>query len=188
MRPIPTTYPDRFRAGDSVKWTESNSDFPPSEWDLTYELRGLADISIEANVDGAAHVFALTPGETALFTPGVYHFAAIATKGEPETEDYERQTIRTGHITVLPDPAAAGAGVEALTHEERVLKALLAAYEGNADADISAYTIAGVSVTKMSRERLSQEIDRYRALVRKQKRARRKARGARFNSTVKGVF
>ena len=90
------------------------------------------------------------------------------------TSDSARVAISSGTFTVKPDPATAG---DVRSHAVKVLAALEALIEGRATADVSSYSIAGRSLTKLSVDELTKWRAYYRREVRRERDAANAAAG-----------
>jgi hypothetical protein len=99
---IPTIEPTRFRAGDTVSWSKSLSDYPASDsWVLHYRfINSTSKIDITAAADGSDHLVSVSAADSAAYRAGDYTWTSWVTK------DAERYTIAGGRVTILPDLAA----------------------------------------------------------------------------------
>ena len=166
---IPTTEPTEIRAGDSVKWTRSLSDYPASTWTLSYALRGPGEIDITASADGDDHSVSELPATTAGWTEGIYNWVAKVTDG---TDTY---TIDEGTVEILEDLAAVTGAYDGRSHAKKVLDAIEAVIEGRASQDQMSYTIAGRSLARTPIPDLLKLRDRYRAEYAQEGRAEKAA-------------
>lgn len=134
--------PRSFAAGTTVSYRRSYGEFPASAWDLKLHLRGPTTLDVTATEDGNAFVLTLTAANTATLAPGGYRWSERVTKG---TETHE---VARGRVSVLVDLSTAEPK-DSLTFEERLLPLLEAALEGRAKRDLDAYSVGGLSVSKM---------------------------------------
>ena len=68
------------------------------------------------------------------------------------TSDAQRKVIDRGHFTVVPDLDVNAS--DPRSHSEIMLAKIESLLEGKADADVSSYSIAGRSLTKMTFQEL----------------------------------
>ena len=76
----PKSYePEKLTAGVTWKWKKTISDYPASEWTLTYYLRkdGATATSFSATADGDTHLVTIAAATTAGYAAGVYDFISI---------------------------------------------------------------------------------------------------------------
>lgn len=140
-----TAMPSVLRAGDTLVYRRSLSDYPASGgWTLKATLAGASAITVTAVADGDTHVVTFTAVETGALTAGLYQFLERVEKGA------EKYTVADGEASVLPNVATAAAGALADVDE-----ALLADIEAElrrraGEGAVDAYTIANRSVQRMS--------------------------------------
>jgi len=98
-----TTEPQSLRAGDTVAWTKSLSDYPASDsWVLTYTLiNASTKITITASASGADHLVSVSAATSAGWTPGVYSWMGRVAKSG------ESYTVASGTLEILRNLAAA---------------------------------------------------------------------------------
>ena len=137
--------PEKLTSGVTWKWKKTISDYPASEWTLSYYLRkdGIAISTFNATADGDTFEATVTAGFSALFAAGVYDFIGIVTKGS------EKYVVFDGIVEVLPNPTASAA-YDPRTHARRVLDLIEAAMENRIPNGLENYTIAGRSLSKIS--------------------------------------
>jgi hypothetical protein len=80
--------PEKLTAGVTWKWKKTISDYPASEWALTYYLRksGVTATSFSAAADGDSYLVTVAAATTAAYASGVYDFIGWVIKG---TEKFE---------------------------------------------------------------------------------------------------
>lgn len=84
---------------------------------------------------------------------------------------FGKTTVDRGTLTVLPDPAAAGASYDPRSHARKVLDALEAAIEGRASkTDLETTFTDGRSIKRLSHKELLDMRDAYAAKVRAEER------------------
>ena len=77
----PKSYePEKVTAGVTWKWKKTFSDYPASEWTLTYYLRknGATATSFNATADGDTHLVTVAAATTAAYASGIYDFIGWA--------------------------------------------------------------------------------------------------------------
>ena len=157
MPDIPTSAPQSATAGDSLVWVQRAGEYTPADgWALTVAFAG-RDLSVAAVTVGGEHQVTITAAQTAALGAGAWPWIARATKGA------ERVTVASGTLTLAADPL--GAQASATTHAERMLAAIESVIEGRATSDLSSYSVAGRSLTKLSPAELAQWRNYYRAEV-----------------------
>jgi hypothetical protein len=114
--------PEKLTAGVTWKWKKTLSDYPASEWTLTYYLRkdGATATSFSATADGDTHLVTIAAATTAAYASGIYDFVGWAIKG---TEKYE---VFNASIEVLPNPTNASA-YNLRSHARKVMELIEAA-------------------------------------------------------------
>lgn len=158
---VPTIEPTTLTAGDTWTWERTLADYPAPTWVLSYRLLSQAgEIAISASADGSDHLVSVAKATTAAYKAGLYKWFASVTDGT------SRYQVGAGLVTVLPDPAAAGAGFDPRSHARRVLEAIEAVIEGRATKDQEEYSIGSRSLKRTPIAELLELRDRYRAEVR----------------------
>lgn len=179
---VPTVWPSSITAGNTVKFTVENSDFPPSTWTLTYTLVSSAasyDVTATDNGDGS-HLFSANSSVTTTWAEGHYSFFISASDGA------DRYTVAQGSIDVLPNPESGA--YDPRSHAKKVLDSLDALLEGKATKDQESYSINGRSISRMSIEDLIMWRDRYKALYAQEQQAERVAAGLGSSRKIKVRF
>jgi len=156
--------PGEVTSGDSVDVVlpDLSASYPVGDFTLQVimKLGAAAAITVDlADVDGSH-------GGTLGFADavaGTYAYAIKATR----VADAAVRTVQNGSLQVLPDPASQ----DVRTHAEKVLEAIEALIEGRATKDVSSYSIAGRSLTRMSPDELVKWRSHYRNEVAKQRNA-----------------
>lgn len=162
---IPTREPTKVVAGDTVQWTRDLSDYPASEYTLTYALvNASGQITITASADGDTHAVS---EDTSDWDAGTYRWQSYVTK------DSVRTTLETGTIEVKTDFASATSGYDDRSHVKKTLDALEAVIAGKATKDQLSSSVAGVSVSRLSPDELIRWRDLYKAEWNREKQAER---------------
>lgn len=167
--------PLRLVSGDSISWRRLLADYRADDgWSLHYRLLSPdTAISIDAAQNGTGHLVTLTATTTGGYVPGRYDWTAYVTKGA------DRVTIGTGVLTIAPDPTALQLQ-DGRTQAERILAALMAAYEGyctNGQGTVAEYEIVGRRMKFRSSAEILEQIQYWRLQVANEQTAARIARG-----------
>lgn len=174
--------PSQIRAGDSVAWSETLTDYPASAgWVLKYRIlyrsgSGTA-IAFEATADGDDHAVALAAATTAAYAAGAATLVRYVEKG------VDKVTLGTQAIEILPDVTVA-ATLDTRTQNERALadaEAALADHLESGRAHVQSYTIAGRTMAFRAVDELRALIEHYQRLV-----AADRARAAALNGYAPG--
>lgn len=154
---IPSTPPAEMRAGDTIRWRRSLSDYPADDgWELKYTLLGQGGAhNGTASTDGDAHQFTVAASASADWAAGNYLLTEYVTKGD------ERYTIASRSVRVLPDLASATGPVDTRSHARKVLDAIEAWLESKAPV-AGMLEIAGRRIQHYPIEQLLALRDRYR--------------------------
>jgi len=169
---IPSEVPSQIRAGDTVRFTRSYSDFPVADgWALHLSVAGAGKLDADASTSGSEFLFTLTPAVTQTLARGTYRWAITATLSGA------RYTAEEGVLAVLPDLENAEAG-DLQSHDEQVLAMLEAEILARAGSDHTEYTVDGRSLKREEITVLNAWADRVRArLARKRRGTLRMAAG-----------
>ena len=95
----PKSYePEKLTSGVTWKWKKTISDYPASEWTLTYYLRksGATATSFSETADGDTHLVTVAAATTAGYAAGVYD-------GHPR--GWCQQIFRLAKRCLFPDPS-----------------------------------------------------------------------------------
>jgi len=180
----PKEVPRAIVIGDLVqfKLTEFSSDYPNTSHSMTFMARSgtgaNVEFSIAATNSGDDYLFSASSNATAAFTAGLYHYQIEVL----ETSSNNRLILDQGELDVTVDLDVNA--VDPRTHAEKMLQKIEAVLENRADADVSSYSIAGRSLTKMSPEELLTWRDNYRREVKAHRRKLDVKHGRRTSSTV----
>ena len=136
------------------------------------------EFSIAASNSGDDYLFSASSNATSAFTAGLYHYQIEVL----ETSTNNRLILDQGELDVTVDLDVNA--VDPRTHAEKMLQKIEAVLENRADADVSSYSIAVRSLTKMSPEELLTWRDNYRREVKAHRRKLDVKHGRRTSSTV----
>ena len=162
--------PEKLTSGVTWKWKKTISDYPASEWTLTYYLRkdGATATSFSAAADGDTHLVTVAAATTAGYAAGVYDIIGVVVKAA------EKYVVFDGIFEVLTNPATTGA-YDPRTHSRRVLDLIEAALEGRIPNGMESYTIGGRSINKIPLNQLRELYEKYAQDVRQEVQAERLA-------------
>lgn len=170
--------------GDFLQWkkTQLANDYPPATHSAEYVARvtagGGSEIKLPAVERTNYYLFTATTATTEDFDPGFYHWQLEIT----ETASGNRIVVERGEFEAIVDLDVNG--VDPRTHAEIMLDKIESLLEGRADGDMSSYSIAGRSITKMTPEELLTWRDYYRREVAVYRRRNAIARGRKGAATI----
>jgi len=162
-----TAEPREITAGDFVQWKKADiaADYPTSAgYTAQYVARiegGVEEFKISQDVasDDNAYVFSAASAATATYLPGVYRWQLEIT----QTASGNRVVVATGKMQVRPDMDISNA--DSRSHAEIMLGKIESLLVGKADADVSSYSIAGRSLTKLNFSELMEARNFYKSEV-----------------------
>lgn len=174
--------------GDFLQWKRSDlvADYPPAEYSAEYVARITGGGSNEIKLPGTENVnyylFTVPSADSVDFEPGYYHWQLEIT----QTSSGNRVVVDQGDFNVLPDLDNNQA--DPRIHAEIMISKIETILAGKADSDVSNYSIAGRSLTKLSFAELMDARDRYkRELVQHENKENAK-RGRKTAATIKVRF
>lgn len=154
-----TTEPTTIRAGDTLSWLISVSDYTAPTWTLKYKLvNSAAVIALTSVASGVDHAVTATAAVTVLYTAGTYKLVKFVEAGTGAS--LERVTLSESTIEVLPSLTTATAATDTRTWNEKMLDALRTAALSTSAILHGKVTVDGKSVEF----RDSAELDRRIAL------------------------
>lgn len=160
--------PSTIVVGDYLQWkrTDLAETYSPSLYTLNYIARiagGGNEINITATNGGTYFLIQESSTTTATYNPGYYHWQLEIVRNS----DSERKVIERGHAEVIPDLDINAS--DPRSYAEVMLDKIQSLLQGKADADVSSYSIAGRSLTKMSFAELTEAEAYYAAKVQSEK-------------------
>lgn len=176
--------------GDFIQWKRSDIavDYPPSLYSAEYVARitggGENEIKLAATEPSGDdyYLFTVDSATSADFSPGKYHWQLEIT----QTSTGNRIVVDIGDFEAIPDMDNNQA--DPRIHAEVMIDKIESILEGKADSDVSSYSIAGRSLTKLSFDELMAARDRYRAELVKHENRELLKRGKTNGSTIKVRF
>lgn len=175
--------------GDFIQWKRSDlaAIYDPDDYTLLYVARitagGNTEIQVTATkaTDGA-FLLSVSSADSADFVAGYYHWQAEIIR----KSDSERIVVDRGSFNAIVDLDING--TDPRTHAEIMVNKIEALLEGRADGDVSNYSIAGRSLTKMSPQELVEWREYYRSELAKEKRQNDIKLGRATPATIKVRF
>lgn len=173
--------PSVINQGDSLDWTESESDYPASDgWVIHYNLVNTSRrIIFNSIADDDAHNFSITTTITDGWQYGEYNYSRYVTNGTDKT------TLTHGTVEIKKDFTTAS---DQRSHAQKALDSILAVLEKRATLDQEEYSINGRSLKRMNISDLLSFRDTYRAEVAREKNAERLAQGLGTKQTIRVRF
>lgn len=184
----PTSEPTVFTVGDFGQWKrpDLSTTYPPAEYTLTYVARvsqgGSSEIKVVATNSSGVHLFTVNSSESASFEAGVYHWQLEV----EQISTGNRAVIQTGNVTITVDLDENN--TDPRIHAEIMVDKIQGLLEGKADSDVTSYSIAGRSISKMSFQELVDARDYYRKEVVKYNSEAAMKNGRSGTSTIKVRF
>lgn len=184
----PEGEPEQVVVGDFIQWKRSDIavDYPPSLYSAEYVARvtggGSNEIKLPATEVDGYYLFTVESSESSSFAAGKYHWQLEIT----QTSTGNRRVLDTGAFDAIVDLDDNQA--DPRLHAERMIAKIETILEGKADSDVSNYSIAGRSISKMTFEELTSARDKYRAEVVSHTVKDRARRGKSTGSTIKVRF
>lgn len=184
----PEGEPTEVVVGDFVQWKRSDlvADYPVATHSAEYVARitggGSTEHKIAATENADYYLFTLTSAESALYDAGLYHWQLEIT----QTSSGNRIVVDIGDFEFIPDMDDNQA--DPRIHAEKMLTKIESLLEGKADSDVSSYSIAGRSLTKLSFQELVDARDYYRKEIVKHKNDALMKRGKKNGSTIQVRF
>lgn len=184
----PEGEPYEVVVGDRIQWKRSDlaAVYDPDDYTLTYVARISGGGNTEIQVTGTDYngTFLMSVASTTSvdFVPGHYYWQAEIIR----KSDSERIVVDRGSFQAIVDLDVNG--TDPRTHAEIMLGKIETLLEGRADGDVSSYSIAGRSLTKMSPAELIEWRDHYRREVKAQQRQNDIKLGRATSATIKVRF
>jgi hypothetical protein len=142
--PVLTKLPNEIRAGTTVEYVRTLSQYPATLFTMTLILSGPSKKTQVATAQGSDHKIVLDVAATTALLPGNYQYVERVLENATSKE-YD---ATVGQVLVLLDLESAAAPA-AQTWEEKTLAIVESVLSGRATSDMQAYSIAGRSVSKI---------------------------------------
>jgi hypothetical protein len=146
----PEGEPESIVVGDFVQWKRSDlvADYPADLYTATYVARitggGQNEIQVVGSNQTTHYLFQISGTSSSAFAPG-YYFYQLEIK---RNSDNERIVISKGNFSITPDLEVNQA--DPRTNSKIMLDKIESLLNGKADSDVSSYSVAGRSLTKMT--------------------------------------
>lgn len=179
----PTGVPTEIVVGDFVQFkiTQFSEDYSNSAYTMRFVARistgGATEVKVDATASGDDYLFAVPSATSANYSVGTYHYQLEIERNS----DNERIVVDRGEIDIVTD---FDNQLDPRHHAEIMLGKIESILEGKADSDVSSYSIAGRSLTKLSPDELVQWRDYYRREVSAIKRKEAIKHGRKPKSTI----
>ena len=184
----PEGEPSEIVVGDYIQWTRDDlaSDYPNDEYTATYIARitggGNTEIQLAGTAYNGGFLFTVDSETSGDFVAGYYHWQLEIVKDSTG----DRVVVDRGAFTAIVDLDAGGA--DPRSHAEIMLTKIESLLEGKADSDVSSYSIAGRSLTKLTPEELITWRNYYRSEVLQMRQKEDIKLGRKSPTTVKVRF
>jgi hypothetical protein len=184
----PEGEPEEIVVGDFSQWKRSDlvADYPVATHSAEYVMRitggGSSEHKIAATENADYYLFTLDSSTSATFDAGKYHWQLEIT----QTSSGNRIVVDAGDFNFIPDMDNNQA--DPRIHAEIMVSKIESLLQGKADADVSNYSIAGRSLTKMSFTELTDARDYYRQEITKHENDALLKRGKRNGATIRARF
>jgi hypothetical protein len=182
---IPTT----LQAGDTISWTESSADYPPSGgWTLAFSLQmpDRTPITITGTASGTSYAISVSPSTSKGWLPGTYSWQAYVYKGTPPAFT-DRITLATGEIEIIADISQATSQNDFRSTARKNYEMITAALSGDGSPYVQSYSIGGRSLSKYSRAELIKERSFWKTEWDKERQEQALAQGLDFNPRRVGI-
>lgn len=187
----PEGEPEEIVVGDFLQWKRSDiaTDYPTSSgYTAEYVARitggGASEIKL-AQAAGSTddyYLFSVSSVTSAEFEPGKYHWQLEIT----QTSTSNRIVVDIGDFEAIPDMDNNQA--DPRVHAEIMVAKIESLLQGKADSDVSNYSIAGRSLTKLSFTELTDARDYYKREMVKHENDALLKRGKTNGATIKARF
>ena len=184
----PEGEPSEVVVGDFLQWKRSDlvGDYPASEYSAQYVARitggGSNEIKLTGVGSATEYLFTVPSETSADFLAGYYHWQLEVT----QTSTGNRLVVDIGDFKAIPDLDDNQA--DPRIHAEIMISKIETILEGKADSDVSNYSIAGRSISKMTFDELLAARDLYRRELVAHERKELLKRGKSNGSTIKVRF
>jgi hypothetical protein len=184
----PTKEPETVVPGDFIQWkrVDLGTDYPNSAYTATYVARitggGNTEVQVVGTASGSDYLFTVSSTTSTDFVAGLYHWQLEIKRNS----DNARIVVDRGNFNVIVDLDINGS--DPRTHAEIMVGKIESILSGKADADVSSYSVAGRSLTKMSFNELIQARDYYKREMKQEATTEAIRRGEATGATIKVRF
>ncbi len=160
---IPITEPKIFTAGDLISWNKSLSNYPATDWTLTYVFLNATDKFTlgedEITADGDAYAIVIDSETSVTYKSGIYNWQAYVTD-----TDENRVSVASGKLEIKPNLATM-ATYDGRSQARITLEAIQATVLRSATKGQLEYTIGNRTLKSMTLGELIQAENNYKAIV-----------------------
>jgi len=184
----PEGEPESLVVGDFVQWKRSDlvADYPADSYTATYVARitggGQNEIQVVGTNQTTHYLFQISGDSSSSFVPG-YYFYQLEIK---RNSDSERIVISKGNFSITPDLEVNQA--DPRTNSKIMLDKIESLLNGKADSDVSSYSVAGRSLTKMTFAELQDARNFYKQEVLSEQSKLNAKNGRKGSSTIQVRF
>ena len=184
----PEGEPESLVVGDFVQWKRSDlvADYPADSYTATYVARitggGQNEIQVVGTNQTTHYLFQISGDSSSSFVPG-YYFYQLEIK---RNSDSERIVISKGNFSITPDLDVNQA--DPRTNSKIMLDKIESLLNGKADSDVSSYSVAGRSLTKMTFAELQDARNFYKQEVLSEQSKLNAKNGRKGSSTIQVRF
>ena len=184
----PEGEPEEIVVGDFAQWKRSDlvDDYPVASYSAEYVMRitggGSSEHKIAATENTDYYLFTLDSATSATIDAGKYHWQLEIT----QTSSGNRIVVDIGDFQFIPDMDSNQA--DPRIHAEIMVSKIESLLQGKADSDVSNYSIAGRSLTKLSFTELTDARDYYKREIVKHENDALLKRGKTNRATIKARF
>ena len=167
MSTTSNTEPVSIRAGETISFTKSLSDYSPPDWTLKYKIigaSGIGDATVTPGTSDYAVVF--SNAVTKLIAAGIYTLYGWVEKGSGAT--LEVHAIYSQLLTVLADLSVVTAATDTRTTNKKILDQIETAITEYTVKPVDAISIANRTFQRPSLLTLQKLRSRYVVIVNKE--------------------
>jgi len=183
----PEGEPTEIIAGDLLQFKVTNlvTDYDPTLYTLTYTARisGQQDeIQFSATGNASSYLVSVTGTVTGSWSPGEYNWQQEIIRNS----DSARIILKRGDFKIIAD--LDNTAVDNRSHSKVMVDKIESLLQGKADSDVSTYSIAGRSLTKLTFQELLDARNFYKSEVMREKAILDAKSGRKGSATVQVRF
>ena len=180
--------PTQIVTGDFVQWKASGlvDDYPTDAYTSSFIARptsgGSNEISVTATGQTTHYLYTISSTDSASFAKGEYSWQLKITRNS----DSSQVVVNQGNLEVLANISTSTSDTR--SHSEIMVSKIESLLSGKADSDVSSYSIAGRSLTKLSFQELQDARTFYRGEVTREQNNKDLKNGRKGASTIQVKF
>jgi len=180
--------PTQIVIGDYVQWKVSGlvDDYPTDSYTSTFIARptsgGSNDISVSGSGQTTHYLFTISSTVSSKIAKGYYSWQLKITRNS----DSATVVVNQGNLEVLTNLSTSTSDTR--SHSEIMVSRIESLLSGKADSDVSSYSIAGRSLTKLSFQELQDARTFYRGEVTREQNNEDLKNGRKGASTIQVKF